>query len=236
MAISTKCLWKMQNFLINKTLKFTEQATGLFMADKIHSPMFSELKKHLLLVCIICLSIMACDRSEQTQKKIVKEPALPNSDNKKTAAAAEEPLTEDSSDVDLMIARGSAYYGEKEYQKAINQFLAVYEIDKENLEIIISLGNAYYDSQQNIKAIEFYEKALEFNANNLSVRCDMATCYSRVGMAGKAIEINKKTIEMDFTHAQSHHNLAVFLKRTGKEKEAQEEMRIYNQLISSQHK
>ena len=51
----------------------------------------------------------------------------------------------------------------------------------------------------------------------------------------KAIEINKKTIEMNFSHAQSHHNLAVFYKKQGMEKEAAEETKIYNQLISSQH-
>jgi len=204
------------------------------MADKSHSLMFSGFIKHMLLVCFVSMSIMACDRSEQTKKKITAKPILQNSENKEIVTAVE-PLIVDSADIDLMIARGNNYYLKKEFQKAINQMLVAYKTDDQNVSTLITLGNLYFDTDQNVLAIEFYEKALELTPDNASTRCDMATCYSRVGMLDKAIEINRKTIEMDNTHAQSHHNLAVFLKNTGKLAEAQEEMRIYNKLISGEH-
>jgi len=192
------------------------------------------MNKYLILIFILGLSTQSCDSGVQTKKKIKKDPVIQNSEEKPIVSPEAVPIVQDSLNVDLLLARGSEYYINKDYEKAFNQFIAAYQIDEKNITAILGVGNIYYDTQQNTKAIEFYQKALELDPNKLDVRCDMATCYFRVGMLDKAIEINKKTIEMDFNHAQSHHNLAVFYKNMGKQQEAEAEVKIYNQLISSQ--
>lgn len=210
------------------------------MLSNTHNKLILELKKHLFLACFISLSMLSCDNGVQVKRKVIKETVKQDSvtqklEEKEIVTPAASPIENDSLNVEVLLARGYQYYINKEYEKAFDQYIAVYKIDEKNIAALVGLGNLYYDTQQHTKAIELYQKALELEPNKLDVRCDMATCYFRLGMLEKAIEINNKTIEIDFSHAQSHHNQAVFYKKLGLEKEAAEETKIYNQLISSQH-
>lgn len=192
-------------------------------------------KKYLYFICILTLSIIACDNGEQTKIESINNSVTQNPYSS-GPAASNLPVLIDSLNINLMLTRGSEFYKTGDFPKAIDQYLAVCRFDTQNLIALTNIGNIYYDSQQNEKAIEFYEKALVLDPSKSSARCDMATAYSRIGMLDRAIEINKKTVEMDFNHAQSHHNLAVFYKAQGNLNESEAETKIYNQLISeNQH-
>ncbi|MBK6839092.1 MAG: tetratricopeptide repeat protein [Bacteroidetes bacterium] len=81
-----------------------------------------------------------------------------------------------------------------------------------------------------------YEKALAIDPGNLNIKCDLATCYSNVNKYKRAISLLEENIKMDPLHAKSHHNLAVILKKSGDEKNADKAMQKYNELTRSSAK
>ena len=142
----------------------------------------------------------------------------------------------DELNVELRTMLAVRYYSAAQLSKAAVHFLEVYKQDSLNLVAIGNLGNIYYDSQQDEKAIEFYEKALAIDPGNLNIKCDLATCYSNVNKYKRAISLLEENIKMDPLHAKSHHNLAVILKKSGDEKNANKAMQKYNELTRSSAK
>ena len=136
---------------------------------------------YIILSCCIFLSLLSCNSGQQKEKKIHEHYSQTEGNIDNTTGidlvAFEKLLEKDSLNIELRMTIAANYYSIKEYNKAVDHFLIVNEIDKKNLPALISLGNLYYDTQQNDKAIEFYERALELDHENLNVRCDMATCY-----------------------------------------------------------
>ncbi len=145
----------------------------------------------------------------------------------------EQKLRKDSLNIELRTLLASNYYVSKELDKAAYHFLIIYELDHKNLAALSNLGNIYYDSQEDDKAIEFYEKSLEIDSKNVNLRCDLAVCYSRINRLKKAIQILKENIKIDERHEKSHYNLSVLQKLEGNFEESDQEMKIYNTLISS---
>jgi len=139
-------------------------------------------------------------------------------------------LAKDSLNTELHKAIATNYYAEKQFEKAIEHLRIVCRIDNKNTEAFITLGNIYYDTEQNEKAIEYYEKALLLDYKNVNVRCDLATCYLNIKNAEKSMLLLKENIKISPDHAQSHHNLSVVYSQMGKTKEAEEEIKVFNQL------
>jgi tetratricopeptide (TPR) repeat protein len=142
----------------------------------------------------------------------------------------EESLLKDSLNTNVRLDLASKYYTQQNFEKALFHFLKVSEIEPKNLIALINIGNIYYDTQVFDKAIIYYDKALTIDNNNINVKCDKATCYLNSNMPDKAIEILKENIKQDYNHAQSHHNLSVIYRQLGKNKEADEELLIFNKL------
>lgn len=143
----------------------------------------------------------------------------------------EQAVKEDSLNVQKILNLAQFYYSSKELDKALVQFMKVYNMDNKNLHALINIGNVNYDSGRNEQAIEFYTKALEIDPNNLNVRCDMATCVGMSGDLDNAIKLLNENIALNNTHPMSHHNLSVFLEKKGDKEGALKEMSIYNSLI-----
>ncbi|MFZ4400555.1 MAG: tetratricopeptide repeat protein [Bacteroidales bacterium] len=139
-------------------------------------------------------------------------------------------LIKDSLNKDLHLAIATNYYAEKQFDKAIEHLLTVCRLDAKNLIACITLGNIYYDTKQDEKAIMFYEKALLLDQENVNVRCDLATSYLNLKNAEKSLILLKENIKMEPKHAQSHHNLSLVFSQLGKTKEAEAEMKIFNEL------
>lgn len=195
-----------------------------------------KLKLYPFFLSVLVLFMASCGAEEQTKQEALNESIPQFMKETSPLTTSNNAILIDSLNLDLMLAQGSELYKMKDYATAINQFMAVYKFDDKNLDAIITLGNVYYDTQQHKLAIEYYQKGLELDPNQLSVRCDMATSYSNLGMLEKAIEINKETIKMDYNHVQSHHNLGVFYNQLGMQKEAEEEKKIYNDLLTELQK
>jgi len=177
------------------------------------------------------LIIGACNSGNQSESKTpAKQTNVTESPLITDFAGTEKILEKDSLNTDLRSQLATSYYAAKNFEKAIFHFLKIYSADNKNLSAITNLGNLYYDTGKNEKAIEFYEKALKIDNTNIGVRCDMATCYMNIKNFDKAITILKENIQMNDKHIQSHHNLAIAYKQSGKQKEADEEMAIFEKL------
>ena len=186
-------------------------------------------------LCAAGLTFLSCNSNEskktdnsntQTNNNTVETPAYDNAWYEKT-------LVHDSLNIELRTTLAANYYTSKESDKAIYHFLKIYKIDNKNLTALTKLGNLYYDTQQNEKAIEFYEKAIAIDNKNIDMRCDLATSYLGINKLEKAIQILKENIKMHYNHEKSHHNLSVILRQSGRIKEADEEMKIYNQMTAA---
>jgi tetratricopeptide (TPR) repeat protein len=171
--------------------------------------------------------------SDQVNSSGIKQPDM-------TSLSIDDPvsyqkiLETDSLNTSVRLKLAAYYYTNQEFDKALNNNLIVIRIDKDNLAAIFNLGNIYYDTQQYKQAIVYYEKFLEKDNKNSNVRCDLATCYMNLNNTDKAISLLRENIKLDNKHPQSHYNLSVILKQTGKSAEADEEMKIYTNLISAQ--
>jgi tetratricopeptide (TPR) repeat protein len=143
-------------------------------------------------------------------------------------------LQTDSLNTEIRLKLASYYYTTKNFDKALYHYLIVNRIDKNNMAAIFNLGNLYYDTQQNEQAIKYYEIFLKSDKNNQNVRCDLATCYKNLKRTGKAISILRENIKLNSNHPQSHYNLSIMLKESGKIQEAEDELKIYNNLLAGQ--
>lgn len=138
----------------------------------------------------------------------------------------------DSLNTNIRLKLAAQYYANKNFDKALYHYLFINRHDNRNMAALFNLGNVYYDMQQDQLAIKYYEKFLETDKSNSNVRCDLATCYMNLNKIQKAISLLRENIKINYNHPQSHYNLSVMLKQTGKNAEADAEMKIYNSLVS----
>lgn len=204
--------------------------------------MFRKITNCLFPACLLIVLLISCNGGKSSKKINTEEQyeqyLQSNQGDKieiyENIAEYEKLIEQDSHNIELRITLASNYYSINKYDKAINHFMIVNKIDENNLTVLIALGNINYDIDQNRKAIEFYEKAIKRDSLNLNVRCDMGTCYKRIEMYKKAIQIFKENIEINYNHAPSHFNLFVVYNKIDNKKGAEDEKRIYDQIISSQ--
>lgn len=190
--------------------------------------------KRMALIVVSVAGLITCSCNSLPEKN-PDGPAV-NTSAGDEFSVMEAKLLQDSLNVELRTMLAVRYYSAAQLSKAAVHFLEVYKQDSLNLVAIGNLGNIYYDSQQDEKAIEFYEKALAIDPGNLNIKCDLATCYSNVNKYKRAISLLEENIKMDPLHAKSHHNLAVILKKSGDEKNANKAMQKYNELTRSSAK
>lgn len=189
--------------------------------------------------CAVSITFLACNNNSSEEKK--SDISATNPVTSAPAAPAEQPVpaqllemekkfAADTNDYQMRLMLANNYYSLNMLPKAEQHFLKVYEHDNRNMIALTNLGNLYYDTKQDEKAIAFYEKALEIDKNNVNMRCDLATCYLNINKQKKAIKILRENIALDPKHEKSHYNLSVMLKQNGDLKEADEQMKIFEQL------
>ena len=140
-------------------------------------------------------------------------------------------LRTDSVNVPLQMALASNYYADRKFNEAIDHLLKVYGIDNKNLEMLVMLGNVYYDAGLYDNAVIYYEKALVLDNSNVNVRCDLATCYLNLKKPEISEALLKKNLSIAPNHPQTHHNLSVVYSQMGRDKEAEEQMKVFNALV-----
>jgi tetratricopeptide (TPR) repeat protein len=143
-------------------------------------------------------------------------------------------LKTDSLNTSLRLQLAGYYYASKDFKNALYHNQIVNRIDSHNAAALFNMGNIYYDTGEDAKAIPCYEKFLVSDPANCNVRCDLATCFLNLKKTDKAISLLEENLRIDPNHLHSHYNLAVILKQTGRNTEAEKEMKIYNELEAAQ--
>lgn len=184
------------------------------------------------IIIVLIFSISACNSNVHKTSLNPEKDTIVNTDAFPADSFAfyEKILIKDSLNTQLHMDIAINYYAEKQFDKAIEHFMAVCRMDNKNAEALITLGNVYFDTEQNEKAIIYYEKALALDPKNVNVRCDLATSYLNIKNTEKSYSLLKENIKMAPKHAQSHHNLSVVYTQMGKAKEADAEMKTFNEL------
>jgi len=143
-------------------------------------------------------------------------------------------LLTDSLNIPARLKLAGIYYSIGNTGKALDHYFFILRHDENNQEAIVNVGNLYYDLHKYQEAIPYYERYLKTDKNNIGVRCDLATCYLNIDDIPKAGSLLKENLRINPNHPQSHYNLSVLLSRTGKQQEADAEMKIFTSLTSGQ--
>jgi tetratricopeptide (TPR) repeat protein len=185
-----------------------------------------------VVVCVSFIALISCNSNERVEAY---HPAAQTKDIVRSSvsdsiAIYEKTLQADSLNAGLRNKVAALYYASDQFDKGIYHFTRVCRSEPKNLTALTGLGNIYYDSKNYEQAVAYYEKALSVDKKNTNVRCDLATCYLNMDMPEKALKLLKENIAIDNNHIQSHHNLSVVYSKLGRQKEADEELAIYNKL------
>ncbi len=103
-----------------------------------------------------------------------------------------------SEDYALNLFKGAYYYLEGEYQKSIEAYERVIEINPKNIDIYYNLGNAYQAIGDADKAIKCYKKLISHKPEDFSAIYKIGVCYYYAGNYAESIQYFEK-VEEEFS-------------------------------------
>ncbi len=130
-----------------------------------------------------------------------------------------------SSDILTQFNLGVNYYNQRQFQKAIQAYQMVIELDPTYVEAYNNLGIIYQEMGDVDRALGAYQKSIEINPqyekgyNNLGI-----ILYLR-GHNEEAIEAFQKALTINANNIESHINLGVLFKKQGQLNKAIESYR-----------
>lgn len=83
----------------------------------------------------------------------------------------------DSKDIQAMIEKGDDYLEDKDYEKAIEMYKQVLDIDGRHVEVMENIADAYVWIDDLDQGIHFYEKALNLDDMNVDTYIDLSLLY-----------------------------------------------------------
>ena len=99
--------------------------------------------------------------------------------------------------------KGLKYKEDKNYEKAINAFLNVVDINPNDVIAWLNLANSYSGNKKHKKAIESLERALEIDPYNAIVLKELGIIYNEISNYDEAIKALKKALELDSTYIEA---------------------------------
>lgn len=91
-----------------------------------------------------------------------------------SAVKTQEQTPSTKKDVAYYINSGMNYYKIKNYDKAIEEWSKIADIDKKNTTALNNIGSAFMMKKQYDDAIALFKKALEFEPNNQLAKNNLA--------------------------------------------------------------
>lgn len=99
---------------------------------------------------------------------------------------------------DSLFTKANELYKNAEYEKAIEQYHLIEELQVQSDDLYFNLGNSYYKLNQVAPSIYYYEKALKLNPSNVDAQTNLAFAKR---MTIDAIEELPKTIFQKFSES-----------------------------------
>ncbi len=100
-------------------------------------------------------------------------------------------------DVDKYAAFGLQYLNNKNYERAEDNFLKVFQLDSTHVACHYYLGNAYLEMGDTAKAVDQYNTALRYDPEYTDAHAKLATVYQRKNDIEKASEVFSRLLEID---------------------------------------
>lgn len=100
-------------------------------------------------------------------------------------------------------------YDNQQYEKAVETYKKIIELDYENANVYENLGDSYYELKQYENALEAYKKAIDLDPKSANVYGDLGVIYKELKEYDKAIDSYKKAIEFNPQHVFSYYGMGV---------------------------
>jgi len=142
--------------------------------------------------------------------------------------------------------RGLAYFAIREYEKALQDFTKILELNKQ--EVISEffyykrarcfqiIGRMNKNTEYHQKALESINKAIEINPYNTDYHKLRAAAYSQLSEDEKCLDSYYKTLELDLGNYHNNYIYFVIGKIYQKRKEYEKSIEIFNKRIESPYK
>ena len=106
---------------------------------------------------------------------------------------------------------GIIYQDLKNYEKAIQYFLKLEELNGHDVKILKHLGSCYSITNNMEKAIQYYEKITTIEPGNVEVHYNIACEYIKIQQWNKAINSLTNAIEINSTFKEAYEKLTTCL-------------------------
>ena len=110
--------------------------------------------------------------------------------------------------IQIRFAMADIYIKKGNFLQAVDEYLAIMELDNRNYLVYKSLGNAYAHLENMEAASESYEKALVINSDDKAVYEELADIYLSIELYDKATVLLEKLAKMEPDNLSFRINLA----------------------------
>ena len=147
--------------------------------------------KKMIFILIIPTILFTCEKNDFTLEQIIFSGESKNNLLKKLLEKTEIDLNKYNDDISLLLKRGFIFYKLLYYDKALNDFQKIIEIDSLNSYANLGLGIIYY-LNKNEKALNYINKAIILDSTNAS-----AYYYRALYYFGVLDNIDKKNLRYE---------------------------------------
>ncbi len=101
------------------------------------------------------------------------------------------------------------YYDLKEYEKAEDNAIKAYKIDKSNTTALMVLGDLAFKNASYNNALNYYSKAASIEKNSYNPDVKLAQTYQKMNRAEKAFEIYSKILKTNSDNFEVYYEMAL---------------------------
>ena len=202
------------------------------MPSVLHFPLGDEMTKQLLkntsvfllLAMIAVLLLPGCGKKQEEEKPVVSDAQALNeysSDN--VFVQVYRQVQAEPDNVDALYHLADLYDRQGQYQKAVDTFKKVLELNPNRNFAYFKLGTAYSRLNQNEKAVEALKEAAKHLPHNPIVMNNLGIAYGKLNRLDDEIAAFKKALEIRPRYASGRFNLALVYLKKGDRQSAMEQ-------------
>ncbi len=177
----------------------------------------------LLLTMIAVLLLPGCGKKQEEEKPVVSEQALNEYSSDNVFIQVYRKVQAEPNNVDALYHLADLYDRQGQYQKAVDTFKKVLELDPERNFAYFKLGTAYSRLNQPEKAVEVLKEAAQHLPHNPIVLNNLGIAYGKLDRLDDEIAAFKKALEIRPRYSAARFNLALIYLKKGDRQSAMEQ-------------